>query len=354
MGYGAHSAPGPADPLAESAADLRSRVEAVPGALLQLSAGLGGVVAPRDPELSFVATGIGGSRAPARVLVASLVAAGRRARFAPLSGLALGERLGQKDVVCIFSQGLCPNARMALAAASRAGQAFLFTSLTEADPRSGEALERFVGEGGEIVHVPPPSESRTLLRIVGPAAAILAATMFASEVTGLPLPLPELGGALEASSLAAAVASEGLSSSALTGSLAFVTAGAAGAFAEGLSIKWLEGLCTPEPPVWDVLEVAHGSFHAFYERPILLVALEHQLTGDERLFDRLASLLVPERHVLLRLRARLPLPLARLEHEVAVNALLLRAFEASPRDLFHWPSQDKDMPLYGMDAPDQP
>jgi hypothetical protein len=98
---------------------------------------------------------------------------------------------------------------------------------------------------------------------------------------------------------------------------------------------------------WDVLQVAHGPFQEFFEREILLVALERE--GKERaLFDRLEQLLVPSRHTLVRLRSDLPQALASLDHFAQVCELIACALHASPRDLAVWPGAGRDAPLYDL------
>jgi creatinine amidohydrolase len=64
-------------------------------------------------------------------------------------------------------------------------------------------------------------------------------------------------------------------------------------------------------------------------------------------------MLVPERHALVRLKARLPGPLAIFEHEAMLNQLMLRVIAARGIDLVHWPGRGLDGPLYdvGAEAP---
>ena len=52
---------------------------------------------------------------------------------------------------------------------------------------------------------------------------------------------------------------------------------------------------------------------------------------------------------MLALPSRLPGPLALLEHDATMNALLGRALERHPRDLGSWPGKGKDVALYELD-----
>lgn len=348
----------PEPPSKVATAELRARLAQVVPELAALAArGLPGAVSPTSGA-SYAVTGVGGSAGPARLLVATLRALGLRARFVPLSAFVQGDAAGAAgaagqsgeagEALCVFSQGLSPNARVALASASSFASASLFTSA----PASSPLLEGFVARGGRVLTLAPAEESGTLLRVVGPPVAMLAAVLFAHEVAGAPLPaaaLAALPSELEAAAAGARAAIAALPRFALAAGtrVAFVTSGEAGerGLDCGLGLKWVEGLGVDEPPTWDVLEIAHGPFHAFYTETRLLVTL-----GDSALYDRLEAMLVPERHALLRLPTRADAPLARLALEPAVNELLIAAFERAPRNLAEWPSKGLDAPLYAIGA----
>lgn len=336
--------------------ELRERLARVVPELAALAArGLPVAIAPVSGE-RYAVTGVGASAGPARLLVATLRSLGLRARFVPLSAFveggvaagAAGQSEEAAETLCVFSQGLSPNARVALACAGRFARAFLFTSTLASSP----LLTRFVAGGGQVLTLGPAEETGTLLRVVGPPVAMLAGVLFAHEVAGVPLPagaLADLPRELEGAAAAARAAIEALPAFARDAALtrvAFVTSGESGerGLACGLGLKWVEGLGVDEPPTWDVLEIAHGPFHAFYMEPRLLVALGE----GGALFDRLEAMLAPERHALLRLPTRAG-PLARIALEPAVNELFLAAFERAPRDLGEWPSKGLDAPLYGID-----
>jgi creatinine amidohydrolase len=98
-----------------------------------------------------------------------------------------------------------------------------------------------------------------------------------------------------------------------------------------------------------VLQVAHGPFQQLHDHPFTLIALENADT-QTALIDRLESMLVPDRHRLLRLRSSLPAPLALLDHDVQLSALMIEALQLRPRDLMRWPGQGCDGPLYELGA----
>lgn len=144
-----------------------------------------------------------------------------------------------------------------------------------------------------------------------------------------------------------ALASE-VETSRLLGPVAFVSQGEGLEGCRALAWKWMEGLWGLEPPVWDVLQFAHGPLQGIYEDSATLITLEPP--GTAALFDRLASTLDASRHTLLRSSASLSEALGVFEHDVVVNALLLRALSGVERDLSRWPAQDRDGPLYQLEA----
>ncbi len=317
-----------------------------------------------------VTTGVGCSEGPARLLATLLGGLGIRARFTPLSsfvgreqaasepGGAARERCGAGllasargdavlhapagDLLVVFSQGLSPNATLALGAAGHYARSLLLTSLAETDSR----LSAYVAAGLEVVTLPPREEEGLLLRVQGPAVASLAACLVAEQLAADESEWPRADASL--------VAAVGAARSRVTapdswpeGPFALLTSGDHGALYRGLTSTLVEGLLVPEPPLWDLLSVAHGPFQQFYDHPITLLALTSPETPSW-LLDRLSEILVPGRHTLLRLDATLPNHLALLEHQAQLAALLLEGLRRRPRDLARWPGQGCDGPLYGL------
>jgi creatinine amidohydrolase len=288
---------------------------------------------PLDVALAgeaFWTTGAGGSEGPARVLTALLGQGGIAARFVPLSTFATGALSPPaKTALVVFSQDLSPNARLALSCRDRFN-ATLVVGAREAAP---------------LTHVAhgPTDESGMLVRVVGPALATLAAMRIAAAAAAGASSLSSAFACVP--DLVAAIATEAPRAP-LTPPLALVTAGSHGALVHGLRWKLLEALGVPDPPVWDVLQVAHGPFQQFYHQPMTLLALEHE--GEAALFDRLASMLVPERHRLVRLRAQAPTPLSWFEHDALLNQAVLATLAAAPRDLIEWPGKGRDEALYAL------
>jgi hypothetical protein len=316
---------------------IRGRLAALPACLREVAGRVGaGAGAGLGRDGGVVVTGVGASEAPARMIAELWREAGVAASFAPLSAFASGSRAAKdRRGLVVFSQGLSPNARLALARAGEFREALVFTSV-----REDAALARFVAQGGRAVVLPPEREQGALVRVLGPCAAMLAAALHtgaaaADDVDALLAALAEAPARVPDTPRRARVA--------------FVTAGGYGELCHAVKNAWLEGLCAPEPPVWDVLQIAHGPFQQFFDDEILLLALERG--GEEHaLWDRLATMLVPTRHTLVRLRSSLPRALAPIDHLVLVLELVCRALRHAPRDLGAWPGSGLDAPLYELGA----
>jgi hypothetical protein len=286
---------------------------------------------PLPEPMPLVATGIGGSEGPARLLASLLQERGGAARFAPLSSF-LGGSPGGRSLV-IFSQNLSPNAHLALAHCERHEGALLVTGLDVEHP----ALAPLAARGLAVLTLPGEEEGGLLVRLVGPALAMLAAMRLAGCA---PAPTP---GQLDQALREAAARGRQLGSLP-AGPLALVASGVHTERCEGLRWRLLEGLLRPAISLWDALSVAHGPFQGFHDHEQTLMLLETPEGG--KLGDRLEEMLRPERHRLLRLTSTLEQPWCLLEHLVQVDALMLATLEETPCPLSPWPGQGEDGPLY--------
>lgn len=281
-------------------------------------------------------TATGASEGPARVFAAMLRRAGVCAEFAPLSRFA-AEVAPCDDTLVVFSQGLSPNARMALSAARRFGRSFLVTAAHD-DP----AVARAAAQGTVIVRHGPASEEGLLLRVQGPAAATMIALRWSDAVAralGRP-PLPAWTPSWDAP------VTDHLDDA----PVAFVTTHDI-ELHHGLRWKWLEGAGTHDPPLWDVLQFAHGPLQHLVGRRATLVSLEHAHDDiGARLVDRLAETLDPSLHRLVRWRSEAPSPWSVFAHDARANALVLAALRRSSRDLAQWPGRHLDHALYDLDG----
>lgn len=337
----------------QSVAALAARIATIPfhqRAYFALAARGACLPAESRAATLWLTTGIGASEAPARLFAGLLAERGHVARYLPLSMFLDGPAapLGARRVV--FSQGLSPNARLAFRERHDVARTLLVSSLPAShDGEEGDFLRALLAEGLTLLTIPPPEERGSLVRVVGPAVAMLAALDLAGEIVGdreFVKSLDQIPAATEQAFAAGQRLAERLPLAELGHApLALISVRQSGERAHGLRWKLLEGLGHMDPPVWDVLQVAHGPFQHFYHRRLVLLALA---AVDDPLCARLRQLCHPDRHLVVSLPAQLPPPLDVFEHDAALNAILLGALAASPRDLAAWPAQGLDGPLYEL------
>jgi creatinine amidohydrolase/Fe(II)-dependent formamide hydrolase-like protein len=297
------------------------------------------------PIERLVTTGIGSSEAHARAL-ASLVAehTTHPARFLPPSALLTPGPEFAADTLLVFSQGLSPNAQLVLTHAARWRHVVLATAVS--DPARLAPLR---ARGVVVVQFAGEDEDDTLVRVTGPVTGYLCVLRLARAL-GAAIDVP--AARVEPALAAAAAATAGITPAMLASPLAFVVSGTYGELVTNLRLKVLEGMLRPLPPVWDVLHLAHGPFQQATTGPATFLALTRpDAPHDEPLLLQFESMLDPARHTLVRLRASLPSALAVLEHEMQLNALLLRDLAARGIDQVRWPGRGGDAPLYRLAAP---
>jgi creatinine amidohydrolase len=324
----------------EGHALLTARQREVPTALARTVAR---PLAPLDvgarPVRRVVATGVGSSAAHAALLVHELRRGGRDAAVVPLSAFLGPPSAAPDDVLVVFSQGLSPNARLALDAPARWRRVVLVTAVTDEG-----RLAPLRAAGIVAQTIDGEDEFGTLVRVVGPMTGSVAALRLAEALGGPTTPdLDRLGGAL------ATLAVPAIDLEALDAPLALVTTGTYGELVANLQYKIMEGMLLPMPPVWDVLHLPHGPYQQRVDGRATFLALGRpDAPGEADLLDRFASMLDPARHTLVRFAATLPAPLALFEHEAMLNAVLLRWIEARGVDQVRWPGRGADAPLYAL------
>lgn len=315
-----------------------------------------------------VATGIGASAAHAR-LAAFLLAehCGIDARFRPLS-----EFLGPPpvdscdDLLVVVSQGLAPNARLALADVAAWRHVTLLTATQPETARAAgrDDAARFVEHlcaiGVEVrTFAAGAEEYGTLLRVTGPMAGLLASIRWVealADQAGLWSMRPRRDGTMLAAEVDAAIrrGDDGralAASGRLVGPLALVATGAYAGLVEHLAAKLLEGVFVPMPPVFDVLALAHGPFQQAWTQATTFLALTRpDAAGEGDLLARFEGMLDADRHRLVRLPATAPLPWCLFEHEAIVNEIVLAGIAAHGVDQARWPGRGRDRPLYAVGA----
>lgn len=314
---------------------------------------------------SFVTTGIGSSEAHAKLLAHLLaVELGLPARWAPAGAFVAPPGDVERDVLIVFSTGLSPNARLALASAAAWRSVILVSGVAPGDIAAGAgaeklaALEAVRDVGGVCIRAPGGLEYGTLLRVAAPLAGYAIAYRLAAaigEAADLPVERLRLDAERICARMAAIASSAGALAAdgdPLTGRVAFLASGGYGELAGNLALKIQEGLLAPLPPLWDLIGFAHGPFQEVCEQALTFFLLQRRGAPlEDELVRRLDDMLDPHRHRLLTLPSELPGPLALFEHETLLNELVLRAIAARQIDQARWPGRARDQPLYEVDAP---
>ena len=341
---------------------LRRRLDGAPDLVRQAAAiDLGALpFAPRDVR-TFVTTGVGSSAAHAKLLAHLLAGElGLPARFVPAGAFVAPPRDAERDALVVFSTGLSPNARLALAEPRAWGGVVLVTAGAAVEAEAGAevaTLDAVRHAGGLCVRLPGGPERGTLLRVAAPLAGYAIACRVAAAigraaglaVDRLALDTDRIVAAMHAARQSAgALDSEG---DALVGRLAFLASGGYGELADNLALKVQEGLFAPLPPVWDLIGFAHGPFQEVCEHAVTFLLLQRDGAPREaELLARLRAMLDAARQRVLALRSSLPGALALFEHEMLLNELVLRAIAARELDQARWPGRDRDRPLYEVGA----
>lgn len=352
--------------------DLAARARAVPHVVRHALAcdeppprvGLGGI-------RRVVTTGVGSSAAHARLLAHLLAEhVGHDARFRALGAFLEPAPEGScDDLLVVISQGLAPNARVALADLAAWRHVVVVTATDAGTARqrgradAADLLAHLETVGVEVRRIAAGLEEYgTLLRLTGPVAGFAAVVRYAAALAagvGRAQPWSDADPGRVAAAVAAAtaaagplraLAAEGVPSVAPT----LVASGAYAGLVDNVRAKLLEGLLVPAPAVWDLLDVAHGPFQQAFATPATFLALTRpDAAREEELLARLESMLDPSRHRLVRAAATLPFPWCVFEHEALVNELVLAGIAAGRIDQARWPGQGRDRPLYVIGSADE-
>lgn len=280
----------------------------------------------------WVTTGIGGSEGPARVMAGAL----RRARgvcasFVPLSRFACdGDDLAG-DALVVFSQGLSPNARIALAHKGF-GQILVITGRDHVD--AALALRH-----------PPRDEGELLARVQGPPAATLMGLRVVAALGGASPP----EGLVAAVRAALAAPPPALD---LGRPVALLRCDDEHELAQGLRWKWLEATRRSDVAVYDALGFAHGPLQCCADRGAQVVLLPGDGPREGALWARVRAVLRETACGVHTLTASLPGAWSFFEHDARWSATLRASLAAAGTvDLLRWPTQGRDGALYDLDAP---
>ena len=351
--------------------ELRQRLAAIPDALRETARAA-------DPEVGFdprvvrriVVTGIGSSGGQARFLARLLSQdLGLAAQFVATGSLAVeGPGSHAADVLIVFSQGLSPNARFALGGSGAWAERILVTATgdgarLDTGPSHPKAfLEGMRDAGVRVIPLAAPQEDGLLVRVLGPMLGYLVALRLTSAIaragefveTSAELDVEAICSCIAGSeaSLETRLAGRQPLGNLLGSGLVLLASGGYGEALQNLRTKVLEGMGLSFPPLWDLLEFAHGGFQRFISEPGTAIALTRAgAPWEADWMSRARSMLDTGLHEWLELPASLAWPYSVFEHEAYFNALLVRWLEERSRDPRDWPGRGRDGPLYDLAPP---
>ena len=311
----------------------------------------------------FIVTGTGSSEAHARYLATLLnLHTDRAAAYLPLSGFvdAPASNFTGKTLV-VFSQGVSPNAQIALQRRVDFKHAILFSATTpEAAEQAGKPdralmLRNFQSSGGELVEFPLAEEYTTLIRFVGPMAGYLAALQFVAHFPGSRAPL------MSAESLAPLLQQKAPTElreamcnlpSAFAGGFNLITAAPISDYSQNLAFKFMEGLFWACPGISDFLQFAHGPFQQMTAHPKPALILQGDGRGELEMVQRSVAMLRGVGASAYVIKVDAPPLLSIFGFEAALNDAVFAAMQHLRVDQVNWPGKGRDDLLYGF-CPDK-
>ncbi len=339
---------------------LARRLEQIPSVIAEMFAR--GPKPLRPATLAserFVVTGTGSSEAHARYTTMLLnLYTDRSALYLPLSGFTASHRAAfEGKTLIVFSQGVSPNAQIALRRRTDFSHTILFTSTTPETARDvgkfdrAAMLQALLDEGGELVEFPLAEEYTTLIRFVGPMAGYLAALQFVAQLAGCRFAVPPAKDVLP---LLESTPSDSLFQAVerhadrFSRGFNLVTAAPISDFAQNLACKFMEGLFWPCPPISDFLQFAHGPFQQMTAHPHPVLILQGNSPIEAELVGRSVQMLKDVDLEPYVLQVDAPPLLSIFGFEAALNRLVYRLMVARGVDQVNWPGKGRDDLLYGF------
>ncbi len=315
--------------------------------------------AQRLPLDRCIITGTGSSEAHARYLAYLLnFHTSTAAAYLPLSGFSDLHRETFKDkTLILFSQGLSPNAQLALRYAPEFAHTILFTSTTPEIARSAGKPERaaqldtFMANGGELIVFPLAEEYTTLIRVVGPIAGYLACLQFVSALPHSRITAPgmtELSPLLSLKAPGALIEEIKSNPSRYAQGLHLLAASPTSEYAQNLACKFMEGLFWPCPSISDFLQFAHGPFQQVTARPHPVIILQSNFPAEAELATRAATMLTEAGQPPYSIYISASPQLAIFGYETIFNDLVLKLIAHFGIDQINWPGRGRDDLLYGF------
>lgn len=346
------------DPLGHQL--LRQRLEQIPAVLADMLARAPRPLLPATTgSRRFIVTGTGSSEAHARYLEMLLnLHTEKAACYLPLSGFTdTHQPAFSGKTLVVFSQGVSPNAQIALRRRRDFAHTILFTATNpETARRAGKPdrarlLQDLLDDGGELVEFPLAEEYSTLIRFVGPMAGYLACLQFVAQLSACRFHPPgeqDILPLLQAEPPAELVDAILHHADRFANGFSLVTAAPISDFAQNLACKFMEGLFWPCPPISDFLQFAHGPFQQITAHPRPVLILQGNSPIETELVGRSLGMLRTVGLDAFVLRVDAPPLTSIFGFEAALNRLVFQAIVARQVDQVNWPGKGRDDLLYGF------
>jgi creatinine amidohydrolase len=305
-----------------------------------------------------VTTGIGSSEAAAKYLTALLnrsdcVSAEylpTAAFYGELSATTCGKEL------IVFTQGLSPNAQIALERRDQfAGLTLVTSSTLDGQRLSGkidraDLLQKLASEGATIITHPLEDEFEILPRIIGPICALLTAWRLAQSIlcdnASTAVPIESMLQQVWEAPLPADDVLDRCAVELLAGTDFYFT-NSSSLYAQNLTAKVLETVFRAPPRLRDVFDYSHGPFQSERAHPKHRWVFTGDLPAELDLYTRLQPLF--ERiDAPTIIRSPLPEPFAIFYYERFLNEVVLRAVSLAAYDLVDWPGKGEDGEGYAL------
>lgn len=339
---------------------LKQRIDEIPKNIIKMLAKPIKTKLPVSAE-HFIVTGTGCSEAHAKFFVSLINEyTPRRAFFSPLSAFYNPIKEQKNSILVVFSQGLSPNAIMAVNQGDRFAHTILFTSTTlEGTVKSGKnirinTMKKLLENKQTIVHFPIENEYGIFLRVIGPMAGYLAAIQFIESVWPKVIPACEqslLLTELEEAILRIPVSVPTSYTETLRHGSLILAISPISQYAQNLSHKILEGLFFQAPKIIDYFSFAHGPFQILmkHSRPIFIFC--GNTPAEEKLYEKSRNLISHTPSLVWKVSTQLPQPWSILGFEAMMNAFLVKALEVHPVNQKEWPGKDLDGSMYDIHEP---
>jgi len=307
----------------------------------------------------FIVIGTGSSEAHARYLGTLInLYTERTATYLPLSALAAtpaGTFVGKTLVV--FSQGISPNAQLALRRHAEFAHTILFTATTAPAARvagktdRADLLYELLDGGGDLIVFPLAEEYTTLIRFVGPLCGYLSCLQFAAQLSGCRFSPPrpsEILPLLDLTPPADLMEAMLDRPEPFARGFNLVTAAPISDFAQNLACKFMEGLFWPCPPISDFLQFAHGPLQQMTAHPHPVVILQGDSPVEAELVRRSVGMLLDVGFEAYVIQVDAPPLLSIFGFEAALNRLVFAALQRFGIDQVNWPGKGRADLLYGF------